>query len=235
MREPGEPQFVPEEESRKESEISSRAVQWLRRIFRQVGEGPERIALIQERIARFASILGEEEFAAIQKTLESCATIEQEEEFIASAKRALLPLIKIAEHNPQLFESVAREAFVEAHGFIPLNEVISYQIEESDGTLHLHLAPATSLGMKMRRAFVDGLRRLAALVTENPDIVRISATSPLVAEHPALFKRFGFTVEGEISQAEKSRYFPGEEGVVARAVLPKETLLEKYLENTEHE
>lgn len=123
-----------------------------------------------------------------------------------------------------------REHFLSHGNLIPLSEALAFGTHGT--TAHIHLAPASSLGIAKLRADVDtGLRELARRLQEEPElqaIQTVEASSWIVAKNPRLIERLGFTVDGLISEEVRERYFHEESRPVASAHMSREDLLERY-------
>lgn len=124
-------------------------------------------------------------------------------------------------------EAAARKAFAHECAFTPINDLLSYGRE--DGLIHIHLAPAKTLSVKEKIAAVrDGLTRLATIVHADESMKQIEATSWIVARHPKLMKKLGFTVTGPIDDGMRQRRFREETRPVSHAVINREEFLRRY-------
>jgi len=174
------------------------------------------------------SKLSEEERKNILEELKKCGDIENREEFIEKVLIILNPLIELRRKDPGTFEKIRREAFIKGGGFIPVNEIFSYGLEND--FIHIHLAPAETMGLAEKlSAIKNGLEELAKIVNDNKSIKEIVATSWIVAENPKILERLGFEIEGEIDEETKRKYFANEERAVAKASISREKFLESYL------
>ena len=105
------------------------------------------------------------------------------------------------------FEKI-KSSFCGKEKFIPANEVISYGVEEN--LIHIHVIPEKKIE-KIISKFKDGLREVANVVNDNEKFEKITAASWLVAQHPEIMeKRYGFIIDGKISEEMRSRYFADE-------------------------
>lgn len=163
----------------------------------------------------------------IFRSLRECFAISGKQEFINKCEGILGPILDFMAVSPRLEEKVRREIFVEKGGFSKVNELLSIS-EESD-TIWLHLAPAKTLSLSEKLAlFKQGLQKLAKLLTEKDNVKNIRATSWIVVQHPKLFERLGFTVEGPISSDDRERYFNEESREVWGAYIDRNDFLTRY-------
>lgn len=127
-------------------------------------------------------------------------------------------------------EARQREYFFSFHDFMPLSETLTFGV--SRGTVHIHLAPSSALGIAALRADVEaGLRELARRLKEDEDLKGveiIKGTSWIVAKNPRLMERLGFTIDGPISEEERATHFSEESRPVAAAHMDREDFLARY-------
>jgi len=215
-----------QEVKRQDNELE-RAKKRFGKIFDDHEDGTKRVEDILSRIRPFLEsdlIDGKK----IHKSLEQCSTIETKGEFIEKAFSALEPILDLKMNNPDAFEKIQREAFVEQSGFTRLNEVLSYG--EYDNVIHIHLAPSKEIGIgKVRTLVREGLEKLAGIVKEKEEVKEVTATSWIVAEHPKLMEILGFTVKGEIDQETRERHFMDDNREIHRATMERKDFLSKYL------
>src|SRR3990167_7971144 len=130
----------------------------------------------------------------------------------------------------EALEARQREQFLSHGDFIPLSEALAFGTH--DTTAHIHLAPASSMGIAGLRADVDaGLRELARRLQSDPELQNIQtvkATSWIVAKNSRLIERLGFTVDGLISEEQKERHFFEESRPVASAHMDRQDFLKRY-------
>jgi hypothetical protein len=194
-------------------------------IFDTHENGAERVKDILSRIKPFleSQLVATEN---IQEALKECLVEENKDEFIKKAFLALESIINFKTNNPEEFEKIQREAFVEQGGFEKINEVLSYGKEGNN--IHIHLAPSMELRAGLRGQVMKGLEELADIIEKNKEIKNITATSWIVAEHPKLMEKLGFRVNEEVSEELRRERFPGEERKMAEASMTREEFLEKY-------
>lgn len=119
-----------------------------------------------------------------------------------------------------------RRLFSRKEKFIPINELLSYRTEQ--GSVYIQVMPEKEIDNVLVE-FTDGLRELAKIVSQNESIKKITANSWIVAEHPAVMERFGFTVTGEIKEDLKQKHFRGEKRPVWGAYMSREEFINMYL------
>lgn len=127
-------------------------------------------------------------------------------------------------------EARQREYFFSFHDFMPLSETLAFGV--SRGTAHIHLAPSSALGIAALRADVEaGLRELARRMQEDDElkgVTSVQGTSWIVARHPRLLERLGFTIDGPISEDEHAAHFAEESRPVASAHMDRADFLARY-------
>ncbi|MBU1673449.1 hypothetical protein KJ839_03295 [Patescibacteria group bacterium] len=197
-------------------------------IFDELDKGDDRI---DKLISNIRGLLDSDLFdgKAIEEDLKRCGSIEDRGEFIVSVEQALEPIIDMRVNNPEVFEKeVSRRAFVEGGNFIPLNEIVSYDMNR-EGWAYLHLAPARTMGPREALGKIDdALKQLAIITKENESFQGIRAASWIVANNPRLLEKFGFIIDGPIEGDEKNRHFPGETRPVSLAHISRKDLIDKY-------
>ncbi len=157
--------------------------------------------------------------------------IKNKDNFINKALILFDPLLKMKISNPELFEKIFRDAFLEQGNFIKLNEILSYGV--SGSSVHIHLAPLKELlrrsgKEKILSLIVDGLKKLAEVFKENKDFKKVTATSPVVANNMEYLTNFGFSIKELMNEKDKEKYWKGEIKNVGQAEMSRDSLL-KYL------
>lgn len=148
------------------------------------------------------------ETAAIRDALNGA--LEDPATFVDTAMRALLPVLEQLEKDPALAERVRRRAFVEKGGFTPVDEedFFSYGVG-GDKWVHIHIAPGETLPVEKKRDFfVGGLKAVARLAISDETLEGIRATSPLVARAPRVMQKFGFAIDGSMSDEDRQKWLP---------------------------
>ena len=199
----------------------------LRLIYRS-GEVETRIQELCQKIQKIVEVglLTTPEATHIESELRDSAAL-SEEEFVRHSTEALSPLRRLQQEHPREMEIATRKGFVRESKFLPLNELLSYGRDKD--LVHIHLAPARTLSIgELMSGVRDGLRKLAALVRQENGIQRIEATSWIVAAHPKLMERLGFTVTGPISESMQQEHFSTESRPVSNALMSREDFLYKY-------
>ncbi|MBI2639849.1 MAG: hypothetical protein HYW90_03095 [Candidatus Sungbacteria bacterium] len=174
-------------------------------------------------ISRLFSDLPQEKAARLGKIFEELQT-RSTEDFVRDAATKLRAFV-IENFTPQEIEERIRAVFIE-RGFIPLNRLLAYGIYKNEVHIHLLQDKIDDPGL-----IRQGLSELAHKLTSNPElqnIDKITATSWIVAKHPKLMERLGFTIEGPITEELKKEHFAGEARNVSRCSMTKEELLKRY-------
>ncbi len=169
----------------------------------------------------------------VRQSLGKCSAIKDKEEFIEKVLSAIEPINDLKKNNPGIFEQIEREAFikeVEARGFKKINEILSYGV--NDDFAHIHLAPARQIGVSgLKKMVQGGLEELAKIVKENQEIKRVEAISWIVADHPKILEKLGFTVVGEIDEEMRRKHYVDDNRPISRATISREDFLSRYLKD----
>lgn len=185
-----------------------------------------------ERVDDIIKTLGDiierlENSEEIKNNLNKLRQIEEKEEFCQSLFALLKQLVDWRESHLTEFENIRRRDFNEQGSFIELNQMLSYGVGGDD--IHLHVPPNVSTpNSEKLRLIREGLRKLATIVDQDPAIKIITATSWIVANHPDLLRKLHFTVEGEIDENTRNRFFASETRPVALATMSREDLIKYY-------
>ncbi|OGI83006.1 hypothetical protein A3I95_01575 [Candidatus Nomurabacteria bacterium RIFCSPLOWO2_02_FULL_44_12] len=111
--------------------------------------------------------------------------------------------------------------------FTKVNEALSYGIDGN--VMHIHLRNISRYDYtEKEKLVIDGLRKLASVVSENVKIRTIRATSPLVARYPRQLKKLGLKTTGQISEELRLKYFKEETLPVHEAIMTREEFLAIY-------
>ncbi len=208
--------------------IKKEATEKIGDIFDNFSTGKERVCNLMSILEPFLKNNDIIEGEAIKKALEGCVTADQKDVFIKGVMDALQPVIDLKSADPGKFEQAQRRVFVKEGGFTSLSEVLSYG--QYKDVAHIHLAPAEKYGVaKARRSMQEGLKKLAKIIVESPEIKTIEAISWIVAKNPKIIESFGFKNEGQIDEETKALYFDKEKRPVSRAVMTREDFLARYL------
>ncbi len=193
--------------------------------FDTIADPSERIQLIKTRIMPFLDMLPDGQ--SVLDELDQIALIENREDFVRTISDLLEPLIELRLSEPQEFEARQRQGFLEGGNFIAINQLLSYKLHGK--SLSLHVQPnETTPPAEQKRLMLDGLRELAEIVRNNPNIKNITAASWIVADKPGILRKLGFTLDGSISEEERQKYFAGSDEPIDKAHISREELLEKY-------
>ncbi|MDO8558956.1 MAG: hypothetical protein Q7R84_01360 [bacterium] len=215
-------------EEKKDKEIEQ-AQKGIGTFFDDNKDGQKRVENILSKIEPFLKsdlIDGDK----VRQSLRGCSAIKEREEFIEKVLSSLEPISDLKKNNPEAFEEIERRVFVEGvevRGFKKINEILSYGVNEDFA--HIHLAPAGQFGISVLKMVRGGLEELAKIVKENKEIKRVEAISWIVADHPKILERLGFTVVGEIDEEIRRKYHANDNGPISRATISREDFLSRYL------
>lgn len=213
-----------------ESDLYKRARAQFGRFFDEFSDPNERINAIIKRIEPFfqhidKKILSEENANNIRNALLACENISDKQQFLDEIMAALRPAIEIREAHADKFEYAQARAMNESGGFTEINRLLSYGKHKH--MIHIH-APAGETVDNKISLYREGMRKLAEIVDNDPEIKEITATSYLVASHLGLFTRAGFTVE-DISDEFRQEHFVGEKREIKIAKIDREEFLRRFL------
>lgn len=213
--------------------LDAKALDRIGRAYDAKDNNIDRVKVLSIQVGFLEGMLADEETKAkIQADLIACIDATDRATFIQRALDAIQPILAYQRAHPKESQIAARRAFVEHGGFTPINELLSYGHREDGETIHIHLAPADGIE-NWRERVLDGFHELAHQVQAHPDewqnFKRLTATSWIVAKNPGLLTRLGFTIEGPISDEARRKHFAGETRPIARAIMDRQTLLDKYL------
>ena len=224
-----EERFLKQEEKKEDREIAE-AKRNIGAFFDKHEDGQKIVKDILSKIEPFLRsdlIDGDK----VRQSLKGCSTIKDREEFIEKVLSALGPISDLKKNNPGAFEEIERKAFiegVEARGFKKINEILSYGVSED--FVHIHLAPARQFGISgLKKMTQEGLEELAKTVKENQAVKRVEAISWIVADHPKILEKLGFTVVGEIDEEMRRKYYADDNRPIGRATVSREDFLRRYL------
>jgi len=197
----------------------------LKDLFNRYSTGPERIKAIQTQLKRFSHLLSEEQKEYLAKSISEIENIIDENEFVEK----MFPVAKYylgikAEHLGQ-FEEIDRQRMYDEHPtYKELNQLFAYELE--DGEIRLHVPSNEGTPIKDKLGLMeDGLKKLAEIVRDYPNIKLVAGRSWIVGEHPKLLERLGF----EVSEIETNP-----QGIkVGLATISREELLKRYGSSSE--
>ncbi len=202
------------------------------RIFHQLKTDPGAIERVKFALSliiadtTIAQHMGDNTQDKLFADLDACALLKDKNEFTQAMSKALEPLINCNLAIPRQFEDIQARASM-TH-FIPLNDRLSYGV--GGPYAHFHLAPSYTIPKEeLREMFLDGMKKLATVTKDNPDIKVITGSSWIVAtkSYSAMLKSIGFEIE-DVSDEEKQMYFPDETREVKKAVMSREKFIETF-------
>lgn len=217
-----------------ESDLYKRARAQFSSFFDEFSDPNERINAIIKRIEPFfqhidKKILPEEKADEIKNALLACENISDKQQFLDEIMEALKPALEIREAHSDKFEEAQARAMNESGGFTEINRLLSYGKHKH--IIHIHAPAGETVGNKIS-LYRDGMKKLAEIVNNDPEIKEITATSYLVASHPGLFTRAGFKVE-DVSDEFRQEHFAGEEREIKIAKIDREEFLRRFLKEKE--
>ncbi|MFH0874096.1 MAG: hypothetical protein V1846_04650 [Candidatus Komeilibacteria bacterium] len=180
---------------------------------------------IQKRLTGFAELLiiSPEELAAEFAT---CASLENKDDFVAAVFKILEPLLIVKKNYPKRWDVVARREFQQREDFMVINQLLAYGIDGD--TIYLHVAPnETTPAVEKVNLIKSGLKELAVIVKNSPDIKYIVGISWIVASRGSLLERLGFTVR-QLTDEEKGESHDIDLRDTALASISREELLQRY-------
>lgn len=172
----------------------------------------------------------------IAEGFEQAIKIEDKNLFVSFLLKLLDPIIIFRATQPQLIEKADREFVMSDFnniGRIRLSETMYCGINEKNGSVHIHLAPAKDFinKEKIKDFYSDienGFKKLAEIVKSDERILKITATSWIVSKSEDRIKDLGFTIEGGISDEIKKKYFNNENRPVSNAFISRDDFLKRY-------
>jgi hypothetical protein len=170
-------------------------------------------------------IIPEDDVKKIKTTLLACESTSEKQQFLDEVMLAMKPFLDLKETNLEEFEEAQALTMNERGGFTEINRLLSYGKDKN--IIHFH-APAGKAVDNKITLYRSGLRKLAGIVNDDPEIKEITATSPLVASHPGLFTGAGFKIE-DVSDEFKQEHFAGDERETKKASIDREEFLKRFL------
>ena len=177
------------------------------------------------------NIFEEKKIRKIEVLLRGCRNITDREEFISRVSLLYLPLIQFKVKNPVEWQQNERNNMKGER----LSEVLFYGTKSikhgQEKTVYIHLAPSSTLGIKKIKESVDeGLKKLAEVINNDPEIKRIGAVSWILGKNPDLVKDMvGFKDSRIIGEDEKIKRHLDLTKPIGEAFITREEFLEKHL------
>jgi hypothetical protein len=214
------PEINPEEIKEEKEKFRGMARVKLRLVFKTYATGKERIEIIEKEMSTMYKFLENSE--QISADLKMCVGIKNKKEFVEATLRAIEPIIDLRINKPEVFVPER----IDNREIIEINELLSYEIESD--IVQIHIVPEGKVENAMAK-FGDGLQKLAHIISELKDIKTVEASSWIVANHPKLPERYGFTIDGQIDEITREKYFADEKRKVWRAHMDRDEFLKRYL------
>ncbi len=218
-----------EKEHLNETNAHKQAREGFAMIYENSSDPHKRLSDIMKHIDPFftyidKAILPQEKIDNIKTKLQMSLSIENKDEFANFITKTIEPLIDIKNNNRAEFEKAHAQAMNESRGFIEINRLLSYG--KSGSIIHIH-APAGKTVDNKITLYRDGMTKLAEVVHNDSEIKNITATSYIVAEHPGLFKRAGFTI-GDVTKEFKEEHYYNEKATIKKATISREDFLQRF-------
>lgn len=138
------------------------------------------------------------------------------------------PFIDARHADPQAYEALERERFLQKENFTPVNQLLAYGV--SGTHMHLHVQPNETASLREKLRFIkEGLAEIAKVLQAHPEIETVGGTSWIVGEHEGILKHLGFRVS-ELNEEQK-KFYAYEERKVADATMNRDEFLKKYLDS----
>jgi hypothetical protein len=168
---------------------------------------------------------------SILEEIDTCGTAESKDNFISCIQTALLPVLHFKEEHPREFEDIQALVSMDAGGFTPLNERLSYGAH--NGNAHFHLAASFEIpDDEKQKMFLDGMQKLAKIVENDESIEDISGTSWIVAtkKYGSMLASYGFDIT-EVPEGIREKYFAGETREMKKAIMERTKFLKTFGEH----
>jgi hypothetical protein len=210
----------------KRQEFEGKIRSALKIIFESEKTGEARVVKIRDSLVMLQSLVDPSK--SFLDGLEDCKQIEDKEEFVSRVFEIISPIIDVKFDKPVEFELASRKTFLERGNLTSINELLAYNLE--DEALVLHVPPNETTPLKDKlRLLKEGLKALAEIVKNNENIQVIIGSSWIIADHPEIIERLGFTIEGPVSEEQRQEYFGNDPREVHSAKMSREDFLKKYL------
>lgn len=182
-----------------------------------------------------AGVLEEADISKVTKFLCEDKTKKRLDEFLEIASPLVRKIVDFIWADPAGFEKIERDIFNRDGRFAPVNEVLSYGIDEENSFLHLHIPPCKTVPNKIF-LLKNGLAEIAKVVRDRENIKRITGTSWIVAQNPNLLRKLGFTIGGKDKTYKRvlRNSFLEDKKPVGSAFMKREDFLAKYLKQKDN-
>ncbi len=217
-----ENEHVFREEKQPDSKVVTVAKKNIASLFETV-EPSKRRENILMRLSNY-SWLTDMDLIQAGKVLEGVEQIDDLDTFTETVLEAYAPVISRIEADPAGFQREQQDEALSDKNE-RLNDLLHYHLDE-DKNMHLHVFPNMLTDRpEQLRLLREGLRLAAEQLKAVDEVGMVYATSWIVAKNPALLEKLGFTIEGEIDEAERRSLFSGEDRPIARASISREDFI----------
>lgn len=199
-------------------------------VFDEHADPKDRIGAIVRGVGDFMShfdetVLSSAAIDAVLADVRACEDIRDRDGFVEAVVRAVRPVMELRKTHPGLFEDAEAVRMNEGSDFIPLNRLVSYG--KTGEIIHIHHVPGKTVSGK-RTLYLDAMEKLAVIVSQDPEVKLITATSWIVAEHPKMFELSGFDI-GDVSKEVRENHFAKEKRDIKTATIGRDELLRRFL------
>ncbi|MEK7604441.1 MAG: hypothetical protein AAB442_01440 [Patescibacteria group bacterium] len=190
-----------DDKERATTTLAKRLQSMLDRYVREMPPDTDRETQKKVMVARLAEV-GQSLFPDIQEEYADFITSVLETQFETDADLTnevaqRFATFALRSNSPEEFEKKLRIHNAERSGWIPINEALSYELE-NETHINLHIpATFTKRPLEWSALFRHGLQELARCLVTDPtlqSVQELSGHSWIIFEQPKLAERFGFTV-----------------------------------------
>jgi hypothetical protein len=166
-------------------------------LFKKVKDPAQRVDLVLQATKEYAAAAGMDP-VAFETEIRALGALTDQKQFIRNGLQALAPML---EYRSQFADEDEKAAWKNrfSHSHKPLSGAVEYTyLPKFPNEVELHLPPNRDKSLpELLPEILAGLKQLAEVVKQNPDIKEVKGKSWIVEEHPGVVKRFGFEVNGE--------------------------------------
>lgn len=200
-------------EEKKREDIFDVGKKEINAIYKSYTTNRERVDIVKEAVKNVSQNV--ENPDVVLANIEACVVIENKKKFVDAIFQAALPLINLKIHRPGPFVPAGEDS----RERIRFNNLLSYEIKGD--CLNLHISPNQTIG-NAPKEIIEGFHGLAELVRDKKEIKKIEGESWIVAQHPRVAERLGFTLDEKNSRSETGK-------VIRKAYMTRDDFLRRYL------
>lgn len=151
----------------------------------------ERKALLSEKFHGFV-ITGLIDEETVTAEIDSCANAQTQDEFLKRAEKLAIDYFLVSRKD---VDDTVKEALLAERGRTSINDLLNYEISANGQIVKIHLEPSEKPGLrKLKELMLSGLDDLAEIVQNDANVLTVQARSWIVAKHPELVEKLGFTL-----------------------------------------